>query len=93
MFDTKLQIEDFEFYEFFNNGGSDYSFELRLADDTILEAQINFGTQARGRDTFEYIDFIEVASEHNLDDDEQEEIELLLEENINEIFRTAQQIS
>jgi hypothetical protein len=92
MFDTKLQIEDFEFYRYDRSDRSDYSFELALADDTILEAEIEIVEIRSGRETYDTIDYIEVGSEHILDADEIEEIEELLRENLEVIFNTAQQI-
>jgi hypothetical protein len=90
MFDTKLKIEDFEF--FVSNNG--YSFEMELEDDTTLEAQIFFIDRNIGGEVCEFIDYIEVVSEHSLilDDTEIEEIEEILSENIHDIFRTARSI-
>ena len=82
MLDTTLEITDFHFY----NMSSKYGFEMPLVDDSILEATIEFKT-IQG---CEYVDYIEVISDHNLTDVEQENIELLLQDNINEIFDTAQ---
>lgn len=82
MFDTALEITDFHFY----NMSSRYGFEMPLGDDTTLEATIEFKT-IQG---CEYVDYIEVVSDHDLTDVEQEDIELLLQDNINDIFETAQ---
>ena len=83
-----LHITDFTFYRYDRSNGSDYAFEMQLEDEEPLEAQIEFKVIGG----MEYIDYIEVASSHILADDEVEMIEEILQENIADIFRIAEQV-
>jgi hypothetical protein len=92
MFDLK----DFEFYSFSVTGKRNYGFIFNNNDIENLEGEIHLGYGNYGGreiDTLAYVDYIEIVSEHELDDEFMENLELFLEENITYIFDNAKHIA
>ena len=92
MFDLK----DFEFYSFSVTGKITYGFIINNDDFDNLEGEIHLGYGTYGgreNTTSAYIDYIEIVSEHELDDEFMENLELFLEQNITYIFDNAKHIA